>query len=93
MFIVIIVSFNPITIFYYFYNSLAMDRALPEFNRVLHKKWMAQSKRLHKQKLYESKPIIDMGEPSSLRYPIIKLKKEQLLEGKRSLSLFPYPHN
>ena len=28
-----------------------MDRALPEFNRVLNKKWQAHNKRLHKQKI------------------------------------------
>ena len=58
-----------------------MDRALPEFNRILHKKWMDQNKRIYKQRLNESKPLIDNNEPSAVRYPLIKLKKEQLLEG------------
>eukprot|EP00347_Sterkiella_histriomuscorum_P013852 403363119 len=57
-----------------------MDRALPEFNRVLHQKWLKQSKRLHRQKLGESKPVVDNSLPGSFRYPIIKTKKEQLLE-------------
>ena len=57
-----------------------MDRALPEFNRILNKKWQAYNKRLHKQKIHEIRPIIDNNEPSSLRYPIIKTKKEQILE-------------
>jgi hypothetical protein len=58
-----------------------MDRALPEFNRVLHKKWLAQNKRMHRMKLGDSKPVIDNTTPNSFRYPLIKTKKEQLLEG------------
>lgn len=57
-----------------------MDRALPEFNRVLHKKWQAHNKRLHKIKIHETRPLVDNSEPSSLKYPLIKTKKEQLLE-------------
>ena len=59
-----------------------MDRALPEFNRVLHKKWQAQNKKLHRQKIIETRPMVDKHEPSSLRYPLIKTKKEQILEGR-----------
>jgi len=62
-----------------------MDRALPEFNRILHKKWQAHNKRMHKQKINETRPMVDNHEPSSLRYPLIKTKKEQILEGKYSL--------
>ena len=58
-----------------------MDRALPEFNRVLNKKWNAQNRRIHKQKLNDSKSQIDNNLPSSFWYPIIKSKKEQILEG------------
>lgn len=65
-----------------------MDRALPEYNRILHKKWQTYSKRVHKQKLYESRPAVDNNEPSSFKYPIIKLKKEQILEG--NPCHFPY---
>ncbi len=56
---------------------------LPEYNRVgvLEKKWQAYNKRAHKQRLLESKPMVDNNEPSSLRYPLIKTKKEQILEG------------
>lgn len=67
-----------------------MDRAmLPEYNRIgiLQKKWQAYNKRVHKQKLYESKPMVDNNEPSSLKYPLIKTKKEQILEGNKIGSL------
>ena len=62
---------------------------LPEYNRVgvLEKKWQAYNKRTHKQRLIESKPMIDNNEPSSLRYPLIKTKKEQILEGMQKLNL------
>ena len=58
-----------------------MDRALPEFNRIINKKWIAHNKRIHRQKINETRPMVDNHEPSSLRYPIIMTKKEQILEG------------
>ena len=61
-----------------------MDRALPEFNKIINKKWMQQNKKLHKQKISETRPIVDNNLPTSCRYPIIKSKKEQLLEGNLS---------
>ena len=59
-----------------------MDRAIPEFNRVVNKKWQQHQKRIHKQKIIETRPLVDNNVPSALRYPIIKTKKEQILEGK-----------
>ena len=67
-----------------------MDRALPEFNRIVNKKWQQRNRRLHRQKLIESKPLVDNTEPSSLRYPLIKNKKEQLLEGISKHSSFTF---
>lgn len=58
-----------------------MDRALPEFNRVLHKKWLTQNKRLHRQKILETRPMVDNQIPESYRHPIVKSKREQLIEG------------
>ena len=58
-----------------------MDRALPEFNRIINQKWIAHNKRIHRQNIKETRPMVDNHEPSSLRYPIIKTKKEQILEG------------
>lgn len=56
-----------------------MDRVnVPEYNRggILQKKWQAYNKRVHKRNLHESRPMVDNNEPSSLRYPLIKTKKE-----------------
>ncbi len=53
-----------------------MDRALPEYNRVIHKKWLDRNKKLYRRKINESKPLVDNNMPSSLKYPIIKTKKE-----------------
>jgi hypothetical protein len=67
-----------------------MDRNnVPEYNRggILQKKWQAYNKRVHKKNLYESRAMVDNNEPSSLRYPLIKTKKEQILEGKHINSL------
>lgn len=59
-----------------------MDRALPEFNTVLHKKWNLMNKKMHKKKLGESSAAIDNHLPLALNYPIVKSKKEMLIEGK-----------
>jgi hypothetical protein len=32
-------------------NINKMDRALPEFNRIINKKWIAYNKRIHRQKI------------------------------------------
>ncbi len=57
-----------------------MDRALPEYNRVLHKKWLSAQRRLHKDRLHQSRPQVDTSVPSACRYPLVKSKKEQILE-------------
>ena len=59
-----------------------MDRALPEFNTVLHKKWIQETKRLNKKKLQETSSRVDNSLPNAYKYPIVKTKKEMLIEGK-----------
>jgi hypothetical protein len=59
-----------------------MDRALPEFNTVLHKKWIQETKRLNKKKLQETSSRVDNALPNAYKYPIVKTKKEMLIEGK-----------
>jgi len=66
-----------------------MDRALPEFNTILHKKWNLERKRQHKRGLQESRPLVDNAMPSAYNYPIVKSKKEMIIEGK----IFEYNHN
>lgn len=58
-----------------------MDRALPEFNTILHKKWIQETKRMNKKKLESTTSRVDNGLPSAYRYPIVKTKKEMLIEG------------
>lgn len=62
-----------------------MDRALPEFNTVLHKKWIQETKRLNKKKLQETSSRVDNSLPNAYKYPIVKTKKEMLIEGKLQL--------
>jgi hypothetical protein len=62
-----------------------MDRALPEFNTVLHKKWNLQNKRMHRRKVQESCPAVDNTLPVAYKYPIVKSKKEMIIEGKFAL--------
>ena len=59
-----------------------MDRALPEYNTILHKKWIAENKRMHKKKVQTMTKQIDNNLPSAMKYPIIKSKKELIIEGK-----------
>ena len=59
-----------------------MDRALPEYNTVLHKKWNVQNRKLHKKKVQEQHSHIDNGRPKAYAYPIVKTKKEMIIEGK-----------
>ena len=49
-----------------------MDRALPEFNTVLHKKWNAERKRQHKRGLLDSRALVDNGLPEAYKHPIVK---------------------
>lgn len=52
-----------------------MDRALPEFNTILHKKWILENKKLHRKKLQNTQARVDNLPPTSYNYPIIKSKK------------------
>jgi len=59
-----------------------MDRALPENNTVLNKKWILENKRMHKRKVFGMEKRIDNALPNACKYPIIKSKKELIIEGK-----------
>ena len=59
-----------------------MDRALPEFNTILHKKWNLENKRIHKRKIQGMTARIDNSLPEACKYPLIKSKKELQIEGK-----------
>lgn len=59
-----------------------MDRAIPEFNRVITKKWQDQQKKMHKSKLRSMNKRIDNELPSAYSYPISNAKKEMIIEGK-----------
>ena len=59
-----------------------MDRALPEYNTILHKKWINENRRIHKRKVLGSTKLIDNELPASMKYPLVKTKKELLIEGK-----------
>ena len=65
-----------------------MDRALPEFNTILHKKWNQQNKRLHKKKINQCVASVDNNLPTAVKYPINKAKKELLIECKSQISFF-----
>ena len=58
-----------------------MDRALPEYNRILNKKWNDYTKKIHRVKLYQVKPCVDNSPPRSHLQGLVKAKKEQQTEG------------
>ena len=64
-----------------------MDRALPEYNTILHQKWIAENRRTHKKKIRDTKCIVDNKLPLALKYPHIKSKKELIIEGKSKFKI------
>ncbi len=65
-----------------------MDRGLLEYNTILHKKWNLQNKRLHRRKLFEIQPRVDNSIPEAYKYPIVKTKKEMIIEGNKIIINF-----
>jgi hypothetical protein len=59
-----------------------MDRALPEFNRLIVQRQNQLNKAHHLIKLRTVTAGINTSVPSSLHYPINKQKKEMMVEGK-----------
>jgi hypothetical protein len=59
-----------------------MDRAIPEFNRVITKKWQEQQKKVHKDKVRSVSKRIDNELPVACQYPISNAKKEMIIECK-----------
>lgn len=59
-----------------------MDRAIPEINRHLASRIRQESKWRHKEAIRKIKPIVDNSLPESMYHPIVKHKKEQMIEGK-----------
>ena len=59
-----------------------MDRGEPIFNHVIHKKWTQKAQRRHRSNLRQVRPVIDNREPACLKYPLVKTKKEMIIEGK-----------
>ena len=61
-----------------------MDRAVPT-NEILQKRIIQTNKKIHAQAKKAVSKQIDNAQPISLNYPIIKKKKEKLVEGKLAL--------
>lgn len=59
-----------------------MDRAIPEFNRVITKKWQDEQKRIHRKRIKSMDKRIDNNLPNAYNYPISNAKKEMIIEGK-----------
>ena len=59
-----------------------MDRAIPEINRHIVARMRAESHGRHRQHVRAAKPCVDNGLPESMYHPIVKTKKEQMIEGK-----------
>ena len=59
-----------------------MDRAIPEINRLTAARVRQESKYKHKDVLKHIKGRVDNSLPESMYHPIVKHKKEQMIEGK-----------
>ena len=58
-----------------------MDRAIPEINRHVAHRIRLENHAKHRQSVRGQKPVIDNSLPQSMYHPIVKLKKEQMIEG------------
>jgi len=52
-----------------------------EFNS-LAKRQILENKKIHRKRLLECRPAVDNSMPVAYKYPLIKSKKELLIEGK-----------
>ena len=59
-----------------------MDRAIPEINRHTAERIRMENRMIHKTNLKEIKPSVNNSLPASMFHPIVKAKKEQMIEGK-----------
>ena len=62
-----------------------MDRAIPEFNKLIARREYQLNKSLHKQRLRGITKAIDNDVPDAYNYPINKRNKEFLIECKCKL--------
>ena len=65
-----------------------MDRAIPEINRHIVDRMRKEHRMRHKQSLRMVKPVVDNSLPEAMYHPIVKSKKEQMIEGKFVLLSF-----
>ena len=59
-----------------------MDRAIPEINRHTAARVRQEQRYKHKEMLRTIKGRVDNSLPESMYHPIVKHKKEQMIEGK-----------
>ena len=59
-----------------------MDRSIPEINRHIMHRMRQENRHKHKEQLRNIKPVVDNALPESMYHPIVKAKKEQMIEGK-----------
>lgn len=59
-----------------------MDKAIPEINRHIVDRMRQENRSKHKAMLRAVKPTVDNALPESMYHPIVKAKKEQMIEGK-----------
>ena len=59
-----------------------MDRAIPEMNRHTMHRMRQEHRHKHKDIIRNIKPTVDNSLPNSMFHPIVKAKKEQMIEGK-----------
>lgn len=58
-----------------------MYRVIPVGSKLLQRRWDQKEREIHKSKLREMKPSVDVKEPVQFRHIKKKLKKNQMLEG------------
>ena len=59
-----------------------MYNSIPEMNRHTMQRMRQDHKHKHKDMIRNMKPSVDNSLPNSMFHPIVKAKKEQMIEGK-----------
>ena len=59
-----------------------MDRAIPEYNRIMCERELNRNKQIHKRKVRQMEPRIDNSLPSTIGYLSNNTKRDHMIERK-----------
>ena len=66
-----------------------MNRNLPASSKILMKRWTERNHEIHRKKLQDIRPLIDVGQPPRFKHIKKSAKREQILEGGGGWAITP----